>query len=67
MSVMRCPVCKKPSAPATRPFCSKRCKDIDLARWLGGGYAIGGGPAETAEDGTPEIPEGVAGDDDERE
>jgi uncharacterized protein len=40
-----CPICGKPAAFATRPFCSKRCADIDLHRWLGGVYAI---PAETA-------------------
>ena len=35
-----CPVCVKPAAYATRPFCSKRCADIDLHRWLKGSYAI---------------------------
>ncbi|MEO1000704.1 MAG: DNA gyrase inhibitor YacG [Pseudomonadota bacterium] len=43
---MTCPICKKPVAPAYRPFCSKRCADIDLGRWLTGGYAIPGEPAE---------------------
>ena len=40
-----CPICRKPTANAYRPFCSKRCADIDLGRWLGEGYAI---PAEPA-------------------
>jgi endogenous inhibitor of DNA gyrase (YacG/DUF329 family) len=35
-----CPICGKPSSPATRPFCSKHCADIDLYRWLGGVYAV---------------------------
>ncbi|WGJ15116.1 DNA gyrase inhibitor YacG [Methylocapsa sp. D3K7] len=35
-----CPICGKPSEFVTRPFCSKRCADIDLHRWLGGVYAI---------------------------
>jgi uncharacterized protein len=35
-----CPICGKPATLATRPFCSKRCADIDLHRWLGGVYAI---------------------------
>jgi len=35
-----CPICNKPVEAAHRPFCSKRCADLDLARWLGGGYAI---------------------------
>ena len=35
-----CPVCGKPSVVAFRPFCSKRCADVDLQRWLTGRYAI---------------------------
>lgn len=35
-----CPICGKASAAAFRPFCSKRCADIDLHRWLGGVYAV---------------------------
>lgn len=39
-----CPMCKKqPSEDRFRPFCSKRCADLDLGRWLNGAYAI---PAE---------------------
>jgi len=37
---MSCPICKKPSSDKYKPFCSKRCADIDLAKWLGGTYAI---------------------------
>lgn len=36
----RCPVCGKPADPVFRPFCSGRCKDVDLHRWLSGHYAI---------------------------
>jgi endogenous inhibitor of DNA gyrase (YacG/DUF329 family) len=36
----KCPICGKPSVRATHPFCSKRCADIDLNRWLSGSYAI---------------------------
>ena len=36
----RCPICGKPAGPAARPFCSKRCADVDLHRWLGGVYAV---------------------------
>ena len=36
----RCPICGKPRDPSYRPFCSKRCADIDLGRWLTGRYAI---------------------------
>ncbi|TCP39254.1 DNA gyrase inhibitor YacG [Rhodovulum marinum] len=44
---MTCPICKKPADPAYRPFCSRRCADVDLGKWLGGSYAI---PAEAPED-----------------
>lgn len=40
-----CPICGKPSVHRYAPFCSLRCADIDLHRWLGGRYAI---PAEEA-------------------
>jgi len=46
-----CPECGKPSARETYPFCSKRCKDIDLNRWLSGAYVIPGPPLEEDEDG----------------
>ena len=45
-----CPICGKPRAAAYRPFCSKRCADVDLGRWLGGRYAIPGTP-DSDEDG----------------
>jgi endogenous inhibitor of DNA gyrase (YacG/DUF329 family) len=47
----RCPICGKDAQPATRPFCSRRCADIDLARWIGGGYVIAGGSRDADEDG----------------
>lgn len=43
---MTCPVCKKPSDPKYRPFCSKRCADVDLGRWLTGSYVIPGPEGE---------------------
>jgi endogenous inhibitor of DNA gyrase (YacG/DUF329 family) len=36
----KCPICGRPSKAAYKPFCSRRCADVDLARWLGGVYAI---------------------------
>lgn len=42
-----CPICGKPVEPAFKPFCSKRCADIDLNRWLSGVYAV---PAKEDED-----------------
>lgn len=43
---MSCPICRKPVGPAYRPFCSRRCADVDLGRWLTGSYVIPGPPAE---------------------
>ncbi|MGU3493324.1 DNA gyrase inhibitor YacG [Xanthobacteraceae bacterium A53D] len=45
-----CPICSKPAVEKYRPFCSKRCADVDLNRWLTGAYAIPGS-AEEDEDG----------------
>jgi endogenous inhibitor of DNA gyrase (YacG/DUF329 family) len=44
---MTCPICGKPAAETYRPFCSRRCADVDLARWLRGSYAI---PVEVDDD-----------------
>jgi endogenous inhibitor of DNA gyrase (YacG/DUF329 family) len=35
-----CPICGKPASEASHPFCSERCRDVDLNRWLSGSYAI---------------------------
>jgi hypothetical protein len=35
-----CPICGKPAAAKLRPFCSSRCRDVDLNRWLSGVYAV---------------------------
>ncbi|MDE2412451.1 MAG: DNA gyrase inhibitor YacG [Sphingomonadales bacterium] len=40
-----CPICGKPRHPEHAPFCSSRCKDRDLVRWLDDGYALPGPPA----------------------
>lgn len=37
---MTCPICQKETDPKYRPFCSRRCADVDLGRWLKGSYAI---------------------------
>jgi endogenous inhibitor of DNA gyrase (YacG/DUF329 family) len=36
----RCPLCGRPRVQAYRPFCSARCRDVDLARWFGEAYAV---------------------------
>ena len=47
----KCSICGSPSTAQYRPFCSRRCADVDLGRWLKGGYAIPGGDADADEDG----------------
>jgi len=50
-----CPVCGRPAEPASRPFCSPRCADVDLGRWLTGQYRIPeGAGSDAAEEGPPE-------------
>jgi len=44
----RCPICGNPSVPERKPFCSKRCAEVDLHRWLAGVYAV---PTDEAPDG----------------
>ena len=44
-----CPICGKPSSQQHYPFCSARCADIDLNRWLSGAYVIPARPEEEAE------------------
>lgn len=39
-SLQRCPICGTATDVAFKPFCSKRCADIDLNRWLTGVYAV---------------------------
>jgi hypothetical protein len=51
---MSCPICGKPTAAGYRPFCSRRCADVDLGRWLTESYRI---PAETEEEGDDTAPE----------
>ena len=42
----KCPLCSKPTEHAFRPFCSKRCQQVDLGRWISGKYAIEGDPVD---------------------
>jgi len=43
---MTCPICQKSTDKQYQPFCSKRCADLDLGKWLTGAYAI----ASTSDD-----------------
>lgn len=50
-----CPICGKAASIDHRPFCSRRCADIDLHRWLSGGYSIAVAPeAEDASEPEPD-------------
>lgn len=61
-AVRHCPICRKPAEERFRPFCSKRCADVDLNRWLKGGYAIPGAP-DADEDGDAAIAPRAHGED----
>jgi endogenous inhibitor of DNA gyrase (YacG/DUF329 family) len=41
-SAKGCPICGKPATEASKPFCSERCRDVDLNRWLSGSYVVPG-------------------------
>ena len=53
MADPRCPICGKAAPPASRPFCSRRCSDVDLGRWLTGHYVVPGPSEELDEDPPP--------------
>jgi endogenous inhibitor of DNA gyrase (YacG/DUF329 family) len=50
MTAPQCPICGKPADPGHRPFCSTRCADVDLHRWLSGKYVVPGVPKDDEED-----------------
>jgi endogenous inhibitor of DNA gyrase (YacG/DUF329 family) len=52
----KCPICGRSTEHQYRPFCSRRCADVDLSRWLRGAYAV---PDEAeGEDGEQPVPPG---------
>jgi hypothetical protein len=44
----KCPICGKPASPGARPFCSTRCAQVDLGRWLNESYRV---PVADSDDG----------------
>jgi uncharacterized protein len=50
---MTCPICGKPTDAGYRPFCSRRCADVDLGRWFSESYRV---PAEETEDPAEDAP-----------
>ncbi|WP_170477247.1 DNA gyrase inhibitor YacG [Ruegeria arenilitoris] len=55
---MSCPICGEDTLKKFRPFCSKRCADIDLAKWLNGSYAV---PSQREEDMEADVEANVPG------
>jgi endogenous inhibitor of DNA gyrase (YacG/DUF329 family) len=57
----RCPICGKPAGPkaenSSAPFCSERCKLLDLGKWLGEQYRVPVAPREDERSPEPELPE----------
>jgi endogenous inhibitor of DNA gyrase (YacG/DUF329 family) len=45
-----CPICRRPTEPRFRPFCSERCANIDLGRWFGESYRIPAEPVPEQQD-----------------
>lgn len=45
----KCPICKKNIVPEFKPFCSKRCADIDLSRWFSEDYRLSSEPRDEEE------------------
>ena len=54
---MTCPICKKETARSYRPFCSRRCADIDLGKWLTGSYSIPAEGLEEPDGGSSDVPD----------
>jgi endogenous inhibitor of DNA gyrase (YacG/DUF329 family) len=51
----KCVLCGKPQDAAYKPFCSKRCADIDLGRWLKGNYSIPSRPEDETGNVSPDV------------
>ncbi|MBW4709605.1 DNA gyrase inhibitor YacG [Roseobacter sp. YSTF-M11] len=60
---MSCPICGKKVSQSLRPFCSKRCADLDLARWFNGSYAVPSNDPEDLEELDKALDEATLSDD----
>ena len=60
---MNCPICGEDSLPRYRPFCSRKCADIDLGRWMTGAYVVPGPATEESDDALESGPEDAPGND----
>lgn len=52
---MSCPMCSKETDKTYRPFCSKRCADLDLGKWMSGDYAVASQNEEDADELVQEL------------
>jgi len=48
-----CPICGKPAVEGARPFCSRRCADVDLGRWFTEQYSVPAPPDDPDDDAAP--------------
>ena len=55
-AAMSCPICQSPTCHGYRPFCSRRCADLDLGRWMTGAYRT---PLVETDDELDELAEAV--------
>lgn len=55
---MSCPICAKDTDARYRPFCSRRCADLDLAKWLGGDYRVPSADPDEAAEALDEMEKG---------
>lgn len=53
----KCPICGHPTVEEFKPFCSKRCADVDLNRWLSGSYVIPARDDEPISEDDPSVPD----------
>jgi endogenous inhibitor of DNA gyrase (YacG/DUF329 family) len=58
VTAARCPICSKPAVEKYKPFCGKRCADVDLNRWLSNVYAVPANEADADEDEKPSAKRG---------
>jgi endogenous inhibitor of DNA gyrase (YacG/DUF329 family) len=56
MSERKCAICGRPAEADYRPFCSRRCADLDLQRWFSGAYAVPGVVEDATEESVPDDP-----------
>jgi endogenous inhibitor of DNA gyrase (YacG/DUF329 family) len=55
-----CPICSKPTEADTAPFCSVRCRNVDLGRWFTGAYAVPSAELEEGEEDALALPDPTA-------